>query len=65
MHILGNRTYTTARGSETHEFLRDFFSPVWIEVAELIQNPVVSVDDVATSTYIVCGSDYKVRIRTI
>ena len=36
-------------------FLRYFFSPVWIEVAELIQNPVVSVDDV----------QYELQIRSV
>ena len=62
---IGNHTYATARGSESHEFLRDCFSPVWIEVSELIQNPVVTVDDVQYELQIVCGSDYKVRIHTI
>ena len=31
-------------------------------MSELIQNPVVTVDDVQYELQIVCGSDYKVRI---
>ena len=34
-------------------------------MSELIQNPVVTVDDVQYELQIVCGSDYKVRIHTI
>lgn len=52
-----------ARGSESYEFLRDCFAPVWMEVTDLIRNPVVAVEGEQYDLRVVCGSDYKVRIQ--
>ena len=59
----GNHTYASARGHKTHEFLRDCFAPVWDEVAELIVNPVVRVNEVYYTIEVVCGSNYKVYVH--
>ena len=56
----GNHTYAVARGQESHEFLRDCFEPVWGDVVELLNNPVVCVDGTDYTLEVVCGSDYKV-----
>ena len=56
----GNHTYASAKGHETYEFLRDCFAPVWEEVADLIQNPIIRVNDVKCTLEVVCGADYKV-----
>ena len=54
----GNHTYASARGHETYEFLRDCFAPVWDEVAELIANPVIRVNEGDYTLEVVCGSNY-------
>ena len=61
----GNHTFASARGSETYEFLRNCFAPVWLELAQLIANPVVHVQGVDYNLDIVCGSDYKVQCTYI
>ena len=58
----GYHTYASARGHETYEFLRDCFAPVWDEVAELIANPVIRVNEGDYTLEVVCGSDYKVHV---
>ena len=58
----GNHTYASCNGSESHDFLRDCFEPVWEEVAELIANPVVKVKVSEYTLRVVLGSDYKVVI---
>ena len=59
----GNHTYASAKGHETYEFLRDCFAPVWDEVAELIANPVIRVNEGDYTLKVVCGSDYKVYVH--
>lgn len=66
IHILlhvGYYTYAAVKGHETHKLLRNSISHVWRQVADLINDPVVSVDGWDYTLEVACGADYKVHAQ--
>ena len=63
MHVyytIGNHTFAILSGNENYMILKEGFAPVLVEINDLINRPVLKLNDKIVDLSIILGGDYKV-----